>query len=44
MNWFYNLRIGTKLISAFIAVALIGGLIGYIGVAKLNTSTNPTRS
>ena len=31
MNWFYNLKIGTKLISAFILVALIGGLAGYIG-------------
>ncbi len=31
MNWFYNLRIGTKLIAAFIVVVLIGGLAGYIG-------------
>jgi methyl-accepting chemotaxis protein len=28
MKWFYNLKIGTKLIAAFIAVALIGGLVG----------------
>jgi methyl-accepting chemotaxis protein len=31
MNWFYNLKIGTKLIAAFIIVVLIGGLTGYIG-------------
>ncbi|MGA3118155.1 MAG: MCP four helix bundle domain-containing protein, partial [Syntrophobacteraceae bacterium] len=37
MNWFYNLKIGTKLISAFIVVAMIGGLVGYIGVTKLHS-------
>jgi len=31
MKWFYNLKIGTKLIAAFIVVVLIGGLTGYIG-------------
>ncbi len=31
MKWFYNLKIGTKLIAAFIVVVLIGGLVGYIG-------------
>ena len=31
MNWFYNLKIDTKLIAAFIVVVLIGGLAGYIG-------------
>ncbi len=31
MNWFYNLKIGTKQIAAFIVVVLIGGLAGYIG-------------
>ena len=35
MNWFYNLRIGTKLLSAIIVVALIGGVIGYMGIIKL---------
>ena len=28
MNWFYNLKIGTILIAAFIVVVLIGGLAG----------------
>ncbi len=31
MNWFPNLKIGTKLIGAFIVAAMIGGLAGYIG-------------
>ncbi|MCE5244707.1 MAG: methyl-accepting chemotaxis protein [Syntrophobacteraceae bacterium] len=35
MRWFYNLRIGTKLLSAIIVVALIGGGIGYMGILKL---------
>ena len=37
MKWFYNLKIGTKLIAAFSVVALIGGLTGYIGVTKLQS-------
>ena len=35
MNWFYNLKIGTKLLSAIVIVALIGGVIGYMGILKL---------
>ncbi len=31
MNWFYNLKIDTKLIAAFVIVGLIDGLAGYIG-------------
>ena len=31
MNWFYNLKIDTKLIASFIVVVMIGGLAGYIG-------------
>ncbi len=31
MKWFYNLKIGTKLMGAFIVVAMIGGLVGYTG-------------
>jgi len=37
MNWFYDLRIATKLISAFILVALIGGLIGYEGIGAVRS-------
>ena len=37
MNWFYNMKIGTKLISAFILIALIAGLIGFIGIRGIST-------
>lgn len=36
MQWFNNLKIGTKLISGFITVALIAGIIGLIGIQKLH--------
>lgn len=32
MQWYFDLRIGTKLISGFILIALIAGLIGFIGI------------
>ena len=36
MNWIRNLRIGTKLISAFVIVALIAGVIGAVGLSGIN--------
>lgn len=36
MNWFYNLKIGTKLILSFILVALIAGIVGYEGMSSLS--------
>lgn len=38
MKWFLNLKIGTKLISSFIFVSLIAGLVGYQGVTSLRTA------
>ncbi|HEY3308515.1 MAG TPA: MCP four helix bundle domain-containing protein, partial [Desulfuromonadaceae bacterium] len=35
MQWFNNLKIGTKLISGFVIVALIAGVIGLIGIQKI---------
>ena len=35
MNWYYNLKISVKLLSAFIIVAVIAGIIGWIGVVKI---------
>jgi methyl-accepting chemotaxis protein len=35
MSWYYNLKISVKLLSAFIIVALIAGLIGTIGFIEL---------
>jgi methyl-accepting chemotaxis protein len=36
MNWFYNLKIGMKLLSSFLLVALIAGAIGWFGITKIN--------
>ncbi|TCO73138.1 methyl-accepting chemotaxis protein [Marinisporobacter balticus] len=35
MKWFYDLKISTKLISSFIIVALISGIIGFIGIKNM---------
>lgn len=37
MRWFYNLKIGTKLILGFVVVALIAGGIGVMGVINIQT-------
>lgn len=36
MQWYNNLKIGTKLLSGFIIIALIAGVIGLIGVHKIH--------
>jgi len=36
MQWFNNLKIGTKLLASFILVALIAGVIGFIGIKKIH--------
>ena len=35
MKWFYNLRIGTKLVSSFIVVAIIAAVVGVVGVVNI---------
>ncbi|MDD5286254.1 MAG: MCP four helix bundle domain-containing protein [Desulfuromonadaceae bacterium] len=35
MQWYYNLKISVKLLSAFIIVALIAAVIGVVGIIKL---------
>ncbi|WP_051304594.1 methyl-accepting chemotaxis protein [Chitinilyticum litopenaei] len=35
MNWFRNLRVGSKLVLAFLLVAGMGGLIGALGIRSL---------
>jgi len=35
MNWFYNLKIGNKLVGAFIIVATMAGIIGAVGYHSL---------
>lgn len=36
MNWLRNLKIRTKLLSGFLALALISGIIGYVGITKIH--------
>jgi methyl-accepting chemotaxis protein len=36
MKWFYDIKIGTKLLSGFITVALIAGAIGAFGITRIN--------
>ena len=36
MKWFYNMQVSAKLLSSFILVALIAGVIGYVGITKLS--------
>ncbi len=41
MKWFYDMKIKTKLVVGFVLVALIIGLVGYLGISsikKLDTS------
>ncbi len=35
MAWLYNLRMRTKLLVSFIMVALITGIVGYVGINKI---------
>ena len=35
MQWFYDLRVGKKLIISFILMALITGIVGYIGLHNI---------
>ncbi|MFZ4619081.1 MAG: methyl-accepting chemotaxis protein [Bacteroidota bacterium] len=38
MKWFYNLKIGTKLLSSFLLVAAVAGFVGYFGIVKLQNA------
>ncbi|WP_303868431.1 methyl-accepting chemotaxis protein [Acetobacterium wieringae] len=35
MKWFYDMKIRTKLLSGFMVVALIVGIIGYVGIKNI---------
>ena len=35
MNWFYDMKIGKKLIGAFLVVGAITALVGYVGIRSL---------
>ncbi len=36
MKWFYDLKLGTKLMTGFITIAVIAGLIGYFGIREIH--------
>jgi methyl-accepting chemotaxis protein len=40
MKWFYNLKIAAKLITGFIMVAIISGIIGIAGIANITKINN----
>ena len=40
MKWFYNMKIGKKLIISFILVAVIAGAVGMIGIVNINQINN----
>lgn len=35
MTWFHNLKISSKLLIGFILVALVSGIVGYVGISKI---------
>lgn len=37
MKWFLNMKIATKLITGFLVVALLAGVVGAIGIMNINT-------
>jgi methyl-accepting chemotaxis protein len=40
MQWFYNLKLGKKLLSSFILISVISGTIGWVGYSSLNKINN----
>jgi methyl-accepting chemotaxis protein len=43
MRWFYNLRIGTKLVSSYIMLSLLAGVIGWVGVTNIRKIADEDR-
>ena len=35
MKWFYDMKIGTRLIAAFLVVGAITAIVGYMGIARM---------
>ncbi|WP_166240962.1 methyl-accepting chemotaxis protein [Paenibacillus turpanensis] len=40
MKWFINMKIGSKLISSFVFVAILAGVVGTVGVVNMNNMDN----
>ena len=37
MKWFYNLKISTKLVSTFILVSILAGIVGVVGITNIKS-------
>jgi methyl-accepting chemotaxis protein len=35
MKWYYNLKVGAKLLMGFVLVAVIASIIGVLGITNL---------
>ena len=40
MQWFYNLKLDKKLLSGFILISVIAGIISWVGYSNLNKIGN----
>jgi methyl-accepting chemotaxis protein len=40
MNWFYNLKISVKMLTGFILVAILAGVVGFIGIKNIKQLNN----
>ena len=40
MNWFYNMKISAKLLTGFIIVAILAGVVGVIGIVNMKSLAN----
>ncbi|MCB8815491.1 methyl-accepting chemotaxis protein [Desulfosporosinus shakirovi] len=39
MKWFYNMKIGSKIISSFVLIAILAGVVGVVGIISLKNTT-----
>lgn len=44
MNWYYNLKISTKLLSGFILVAAIAAVVGILGITNISSIEQASES
>jgi methyl-accepting chemotaxis protein len=44
MNWFYDMKIGKKLIGAFIVTGIITAVVGFIGIANMGKIADLSQS
>jgi methyl-accepting chemotaxis protein len=44
MNWFYDMKIGKRLIGAFIVTGIITAIVGFIGIANMGKIAGLTQS